>query len=186
MRKFPALFLSIMLLLIAACQKEETGKDKLQYFDLTGFIDDEVKKLSAQNPVIEKMVFLNGETEQKRDTVGNWENELNAFREADINKRSFLGKYLADSVFEGGLLSVKYSAMNEKFRTRELAVQYDSNRKPIKISVAVAASNVLYSSRHDLVYEPGKGYSISGKQIIRFLEPDSFYVEAKIKQSSGD
>lgn len=172
-------YLFILLVWLVSCQKEELRKDRLQYFDLTGFIDKEAKNLSAQNPQVEKMVFLNGKTEQKRDTIGNWENELNAFKDVDINKRSFFGKYDADSFAEGEALSVKYAALDEKFRMRKIAVQYDSNSKPVKISATASTSNVLYSSHQQLVYEPGKGYSISGKQVIRFLEPDSFYVEAR-------
>lgn len=169
-----------MFCVLSSCKKEDgIGKDKLQYFDLSGFIDKEVENLTARNPRVEKMAFLNGKTEQKHDTVKNWENELNAFKEADINKRSFLGKYHADSILDGGMLSVKYAALDEKFRMREIAVQYDSNSKPVKISATASTSNVLYSSHQQLVYEPGKGYSISGKQVIRFLEPDSFYVEAR-------
>lgn len=168
-----------MVLCASSCKNEELGKSKLQYFDLSGFITEESKMLSAKNPQVEKLVFLNGKTEQKLDTIGNWENELSAFREADINKRSFFGKYQSDSTIEGETISVKYSAMDEKFRTKELKIQYDSTRSPVKISAAVATSNVLYSSHQELVYEFGKGYSISGKQVIRFLEPDSFYVEVR-------
>lgn len=181
MKEISGLLLCLTFLVhYSSCTKDvDIGKGKLQYFDLSGFIAEESKTLSAKNPQVQKMVFLNGKTEQKHDTIGNWENELSAFKEADINKRSFLGKYQVDSTFNGDRRLVTYAAMEEKFRTRELAIQYDSGNKPVKISAAIATSNVLYSSHQEMVYEPGKGFSISGKQVIRFIEPDSFYVEAR-------
>ncbi|HXH17862.1 MAG TPA: hypothetical protein VNJ07_02175 [Chitinophagales bacterium] len=145
---------------------------------MPGFIDMEVKRLSVQKPMVQKMVFLNGKKEIKITGISNWENELSAFKEADINKKSFLGKYKVDSTFIGGNLLLRYSATEEKFRIRELTVQYDSEKKPAKITAVMAASNVLYSSHQQLGYEAGKGYWISGKQIIRFLEQDSFAIDA--------
>lgn len=180
MKKIARLLLLVTFLTHSSCKKEEDfGKGKFQYFDLSGFITEETKTLKAKNPEVEKMVFLNGNTEQKKETIENWENELNAFKEADINKRAFLGRYQADSFAQGETLSVKYSALEKKFRTRDLMIQFDAQNKPVKISAALATSNILYSSYQKMTYEPGKGYSISGRQVIRFLEPDSFYVEAK-------
>src|SRR6185503_3314281 len=89
----------VPLLLLFSCKKEQLTKEKLQYFDLSGFIDEQAKNLSAQKWQVEKNVFLNGKDEKKIIAISNWENELNAFKEADINKKSFLGKYKTDSIF---------------------------------------------------------------------------------------
>jgi len=150
---------------------------KKRYFDVAGFIASEAEKLTSLKLPVKKKVMLNGKEEMHVMTVDNWENELGAFREADINKKSFLGKYEADTALDGSSLSVRYSATEENFRTRELNIEFNSENNPVKITAVVASSNVLYSSRQQLIYEPDKGYRISGKQSIRFLKPDSFYVE---------
>lgn len=168
-----------MAFLHACSSRAVQPKDKFQYFDLAGFINTEAARLSALQPNIDKAVFLNGKEERGTVTITDWKNELNAFRDADINKKSFLGRYAVDSLTEDGGLVIKYAALDEKFRTRELKVRFDSNNKPVKIMASVAVSNVLYSSHQHLTYEPGRGYWISGRQAVRFLEPDSFSVSAR-------
>jgi len=173
----------LFLPILSSCRNyENPDNNRLTYFNLSDFIENESKRLSAQKSGIDKTVFLNGKEEKKFITVSDWNSELNAFKEADINKKSLLGKYKVDSIREGNELLVKYSTLQENFRTKELAIQYDLNKKPVRITATVATNNTLYSSRQQLIYEPEHGYWISGSQKIRFLEPDSFYVEAKFNK----
>ncbi len=180
-------YISTLFLVFAlfSCKNEEVGKDKLQYFDLSGFINEEAKLLSAKILQVDKTVFLNGKEEKKIITISNWQNELNAFKEADINKKSFLGKYAVDSSSEGGNLLIRYSALEKSFRTREISVQYDAEKKPVKVRATISTDNVLYSSDQQLSYETGEGYWIAGKQVIRFLEPDSFNVNVRFDKVSN-
>lgn len=151
----------------------------LQYFDLSGFIKKEAERLAKTNAEVSKTAFLNGKEEMKKMAISDWEKELNSFVEADINRKSFLGKYAADSIVREGQLSVmRYSAQKENLRTRELSVIYDKDRNPVKIIAVLYTGNILYTSHQQLSYEPDKGFWISGKQTIRFLEPDSFSVTA--------
>ena len=169
----------LLLVLSVSCNEKELSKSKLQYFDLARFVSDEAKKLTAQKLQVEKTVFLNGKEEKKRVMIDNWTNELNAFKDADINKKSFLSKFMVDSIRNDDNLLIRYTALDKKFRTRELSIQYDADKNPKKITATVLTSNVLYSSNQQLIYETGKGYWISGKQAIRFLESDSFYVNVR-------
>ena len=148
----------------------------LHYFDLSGFIKKEAERLTKANTEISKTAFLNGEEEKKKIVISDWEKELNSFIEADINKKSFLGKYTADSTVEADKWSVKYSAQKENLRTRELTIVYDKDRNPVKINAVLYTGNILYTSHQQLSYEPEKGFWISGKQTIRFLEPDTFSI----------
>ncbi|MDZ4844747.1 MAG: hypothetical protein SH857_04270 [Chitinophagales bacterium] len=148
-----------------------------QYFDLSGFIKKEAERLAKANAEISKTVFLNGKEEKKKMAISDWGKELNSFVEADINKKSFLGKYAADSIVrEGQLGMMRYSAQKENLRTRELSVIYDKDRNPVKINAVLYTGNILYTSHQQLSYEPEKGFWISGKQTIRFLEPDTFSI----------
>lgn len=172
-----ALLISIMITF--SCNEEPgIAAEKLQYFDVTGFINNEVENLSAENPAVEKTVFLNGKREIKNAPIPDWESELSAFKDADINKKSFLGKYAVDSAITGNSLFMKYRALDKNLRTKEIAVEYEG-KSPVKVTAMMATDNALYSSKQELSYEVGKGYWISGKQTVRFLEADSFYVEVK-------
>jgi len=170
----------LLLTILYSCRSNDNPDyNRPSYFNLSDFIENESKRLSAQKFGVDKTVFLNGKEERKSILIIDWNNELNAFKEADINKKSLLGKYKVDSIGDGNDLLVKYSSLHENFRTKELTIQYNLNEKPVRITVTVATNNVLYSSRNQLIYEPEHGYWISGNQKIRFLEPDSFHVVAR-------
>ncbi len=154
------------------------GRINLHYFDLSGFIKKEAERLTKANTEISKTVFLNGKEEKRKMSIRDWGKELNSFVEADINKKSFLEKYAVDSMVEAGKLNVKYSAQKENLRTRELNVIYDKDRNTVKINAVLYTGNILYTSHQQLSYEPQKGFWISGKQTIRFLEPDTFSISA--------
>ena len=168
----------ISLTILSCRNSTNPVKNEVTYFNLTDYIENESKRLSAQSRV-NKTVFLNGREESKFMPVSSWDNELSAFKDADISKKSMLGKYEVDSIEQGNALLIKYSTIQEKFRTKELTVLYDENNRPVRINAIVATNNALYSSRQNLLYEPEYGYSISGSQNIRFLEPDSFSIKAR-------
>lgn len=168
--------------LISSCKKEKSDlpDERLQYFDISVFIKEEAERLVKQKAEVSKTVFLNGKEEKKILPVESWESELSAFLDADINKKSFRGKYKVEPRNEDSGSVTQYSAQEENLRTRKLSVTFANDGTPVKIDAVLYTSNVLYSSHQQLTYERDKGYWISGKQAIRFLEPDTFAVAATI------
>lgn len=176
--RFSYLILATFLCL-ASCQADSDKKEnKEQYFDVASFFQQEASRLATENPEVSKTVFLNGKEEQKKLSVNDWQSELNAFLDADINKKSFLGKYIPEQRKEGTQTLLHYSAVDENLRIRALDVAFDNDSIPVKIHAVLFTSNILYSSHQQLTYERDKGYWISGKQTIRFLEPDTFSIAA--------
>lgn len=172
--------LAVLLLFchfMTSCKNENnTSENTLKYFNLTSFIQQESARLTKENREVTKTVFLNGKEEQKKLMVNDWEKELNAFLDADINKKSFLGKYTVEPRRDDTRSVTHYSAQKENLRTRTLDIAFGNDGAPVKISAVLYTSNILYSSHQQLTYERDRGYWISGNQTIRFLEPDTFSV----------
>ncbi len=80
-------YIYLFLLLLFGCiDKAKEQRPELTYFDLKGYFDREVSRLSKSNPVITKSVKVNDSTEAKTIKIGDWKRELSIFYDADINK----------------------------------------------------------------------------------------------------
>ena len=176
MSRIIALCCCFISALCFSCNQNAANADvKPQYFDLNGFLKNEAERLSAGNQPVKKRVFLNGKSEEKQMIITDWGKELSALLDADINKKSFFGKY-AEETRNEGMRETTYSAKEDKLRIRKLDITYANDGTPVKVNAVLRAENILYASHQQLTYEKGAGYWISGKQTIRFLEPDTFSV----------
>ncbi len=177
---FPAFLLWLML--FSSCEENVIPpQHKLQYFDLTGFMTGEIARLNKQKAPIRKLVFLNGMTEEKQMDTTQWEAELSSFINADINKKSFLGKYAIDTFVNDAQKSIHYVALDNNLRTRWMEIHFNEDQSPALIKALQFSANTLYTTRQQLTYQPDSGFQISGSQNIRFLEPDSFFISVKFQ-----
>ena len=69
-----------------------------KYFDLKGFMQEEVKRLSGRE-AFTKSLYVNGETETKSEVKIDLDKELDIFSESDINRPAWSDKYKVDSLF---------------------------------------------------------------------------------------
>lgn len=180
--KSKGFYLLFGLFFLFSCKEELPPEGSQDYFDLGDFIQKEAARLKKDSAEITKTVFLNGDLETRTMTVNDWNSELNAFAEADISKRSYLGKYAEETAKEDTRVITQYTATDDDLRTRVLDVTYGNDGAPVKIHAILYTTNVLYSTHQQLTYERDKGFWISGKQTIRFLEPDTFSVAATFEE----
>jgi hypothetical protein len=176
------LFYCLIVLINSSCLKVKEEKTKAAYyFDLKDFFETEAERLKKENPVVQKMVMLNDDSESKVKSIDDWNNEFLTFSEADINKSAYAGKYNSDTIFSNGKIAkIIYAAKEQKLKTRMLTVAFDTlNNEPEEIDVSIETSNTLYQSSQLLHYHRHKAYTVSGVQKIRFLNPDVFKVEVK-------
>ena len=143
---------------------------------MKSFMEKEAERLKKDSTEVTKTVFLNGKNETHEMTVSDWKSELSVFTEADISKKSFLGKYNEEVLKEDTQTKTHYAAKEDNLRTRELNVTFGNDGTPVKIEAVLYTTNVLYSSHQNLTYERDRGFWISGKQTIRFFSPDTFSV----------
>lgn len=170
----------VLALMLSCSQQEDFGsRNPTGYFDLGEYFRDEIHDLENRKPEVVKVVLLNGERQEMTLAIQDWEKELSAFIQADIDKPAFVGRYLVDTTREQGSTIIRFEAKGKDLKTRLLQVTYDSaSIHPTKVEASMATKNILYKSTQDLVYEPDAGYTITGMQSVKFLKEDHFKIKA--------
>lgn len=131
------------------------------FFDLAGYMDQEVDRLNGEISTLNKTVIIGGKTEQKTLSGIDFTNDLAIFRKADINKPAWSDKYRIEPV--GG--DTSYIATDSSMRTRHLQVLRDASGKVERIEIKRRSGNVLSKGAQELTYQPASGYRIYSKQI---------------------
>ncbi len=148
------------------------------FFDLKGYMSQQVEGLKASKPRVKKRVSINGKSEEQLSDHINFEEELAIFMNSDINKPAWSDKYSKDSSFAGGQLqNIRYLAKEENLKTQMLQVSF-SGGVVSKIELKNRASAAIVTAEEVMTYTPGKGYSIIYKEIPVLAEAKNFSVEA--------
>lgn len=184
-------YLSIAFLCFAitSCQDESgTGKEDVKlYFDLKGFIGNQVIYLNDKKPEITKTAALGKRKEVLKSRNVDWKKELELFVQADLNKPSYRQSY---EVIRPDSSHYEYRLKaNADLPVKYLKITIDTTLKqPVYVEALLVARNKIYSSekkiklqsvRKDNLLEIGS-YSIEGYQKLVFMETKPFTIAGKI------
>lgn len=169
MRKVALLLFGVL----ASCGGKDQSKPAtaMQYFDVKGYFSKEAKTLSQRNLVINKTVIVNGATENKSLKITDWNKELAAFIDADINKRAWAGEFSEVKTSNG----IVYTSNNEKVPVKKLIVDKKKERITA-VTVIINNSNYLYTSSDTLRYYPDSLYQIRKAQHITLMSPKTYRI----------
>ena len=155
------------------------------YFDLQGYINGQVKTLTANKYSIVKNVSVNEKKEEHPITLPDWKQELQPFIDADINKPSWRGNFNVDTVYEINADTEKvvtYTTAIPDIRTKKLALHYDVHTGVItEIEIHNLTDNVLYHFEQQLFYFPMKKYFISTSEKVVLLNPSVMKIDGSIQ-----
>ncbi len=171
MRKPILLFLSFLLFISCNNSADKKQKTNLTYFDIKGYFEKEVIRLTLKNPLITKTVSVNGATESKHIKIADWKKELTLFSDADINRASWKGLF----EFKKSNDQELYSSNNEKVPVKELLVIYKNN-KVLGIKILIKNTNSLYTSIDTLSYYADSLYQVKKIQNIKLLSEKSYTI----------
>lgn len=178
----------VMALALASCDKELGVKDPemevLPYFDLAGFVDKELNEL-PDSIRVSKSTRVNGEQKNIEVMLSREElkKEFEIFKEADINKPSFVSaydtqvrtRYLVHELIEG-----------KKGKLKNMTVTY-GNDEVTAVSIEMSEKNTFYSSSTIAsMYFSGATfnldhYSIETTQKIRWMDPNNLKISGVIR-----
>ncbi len=151
-------------LLLGCGRAKERTEAPLTFFDLKGYFQQEIKRLETSNYSFAKTVRVNDSTEHQQSQTLNFEQELRPFIQCDINRRDWLDKYQVDSVIENGhLTALRYTAQDERLRTRVLDIQFQQNLVH-SVQIKTGGQSTVAGSAQQLQYQPQQGYSIQSLQ----------------------
>lgn len=168
----------LFLLLFSACDSfmHKAGVGQNIFFDIKGYFDGEVQRLSSKGKA-RKIVVAGGKKEEKIIDCVDLKKELAVFADADINRPAWSDKYVADTTFgeQNELLQVQIKAVDQMMKTQRIEINF-SNSAVSKITIENNSSSSMATSSQSLVYEPEVGYSIESHQKVTMTNDQVFQV----------
>ena len=184
-----SLFLFVIcLLVLSSCRDEETDpNEKKTYYDLKGFVDNQIVYLNEKKPKVTKTVRLDGKKEVRAETETDWKKELELFAQADINKPAYRNSY---SIIRSDSSVYEYRIKEgEKLPVQYLMIKVDSaTQQPVSVKALLRSENKIYSSEKSIELTSSRrnsllevsAYSVKGYQKLLFMNRKSFDITAKI------
>ncbi len=174
----------VMILCLAgfssySCQTNSNSMNDLDaekpYFSLNEYFDQEIKRLTQQNDSIFKIVSINGNEEEKRVHIADWNTELAAFKEADINKPSWKSSYQivrTDS-------TLTYQSMEASLKTKKIEILWGVDEQIQSLTIYNELENWIYKSKETLTYVPDEKYEIIKEQAIKIVGDQRYTIKGQ-------
>ncbi|HYG39349.1 MAG TPA: hypothetical protein VD908_12045 [Cytophagales bacterium] len=184
----------VFTFILSACEGRE-NKEILNplYFDINGLITSQISLLDSLKPGLNKSLTFDKVTEEQASPKVNWQQELEIFKEADINSPVLRETYQVKEEKGKRTTTIHYLPIEDKNKgVVKLSITYDANKKLKSIHCKITSNNWLYSFERDLELffsneknlELLQGFSIKNSQEILFKKKDQSKLKANIIFSS--
>ena len=156
MQKYWVLGWVLSLFLLVSCQDTTpvpATPTSTQYFDIAGFIQEQVRLLNAERPVAVKSVQEAGETTETKTLKNlNWAKELESFAEIDLNKPAFRNAYTVSRQAQpDGTVTETYRRKPDTEADIQLVlVTTNRQNQVMSIQATRESNNMLISSRKEM------------------------------------
>jgi hypothetical protein len=156
-----------------------SNENQTSFFDLKGYFETEITKLANVRNV-KKATTINDNREEKVFDTLDFDVELAAFVDSDINKVAWMDKYVVDTLYDlsGTLKKLHYLSLDEKLRTQQLMISFNQTEVDTIEVFNNTSSNIAKLQQH-LRYIPSQGYSIESRQKTPIAEENVIVVEVK-------
>lgn len=186
--RFLTIVAAILLISLVSCRQEETRDDAPKvYYDLKGFIENQIEYLNEKKPEVSKTAILGSKREASKTREVDWKKELELFVQADINKPSYRQSY---EMVQNGPLHYEYRLKpGNDLPVAYLKIDTDSVLKqPLRVEALIRASNKVYNSEKKVVLNAAKhdnlvevnSYEVDGYQKLIFVEKKVFSIHGQI------
>ena len=178
MRKL--LFISLLLV---GCTESNTENTPKYYYDLAGFINQQISQLTKNQPIVQKNLLIGEKNESMQTKDIDWKKELELFLQADLNKQSYQLSYTQDSTQNTVVYQLK---KGEKLPVKSLKIEFDEEKSPKNIEALMQVENYLYKSvktlSMNLDKQQLKNYQIEGWQELFIGKKKVYKVVGVIKK----
>ena len=86
------------------------------FFSVKSYMEEQAQLLSRQKVKIKKTVVSKGAEETKVIEQPEWDKELQAFMECDLNRPGWSASYKTDSLHRDDLLTIQYTALEPRLQ----------------------------------------------------------------------
>lgn len=159
---------------------DEYFEDDKKFYNLKAYFMNQANKLAVRKQNVRKTITKDGRSEVVEMKSINWVEELEVFKESDINKPAWRDAYVTDTVFLQKSTVISHDALNEDNPIQHLVVTLDPvTGSCLRVSIDKHTDNFLYTSRQKLFYSAGEGYKIKGSLSVKYLFDSEYEVDAE-------
>ncbi|MEY2904001.1 MAG: hypothetical protein RJA52_17 [Bacteroidota bacterium] len=159
----------ILLSVLGGCispPSDSLSPRKSKFFDLVTYMQSEAQRLNLNGIKVEKILFVNAESDTIYPPEFNFSTELAIFEKANINKIAWEDQYNIDSTPS----FTRYSAIDPSLQVKYLQINKNENGDITSLEIEKSSESPLSSNRQILDYSPASGYKISSTQKIILAE----------------
>lgn len=191
-----------MSMLLATCSPEGSEIEAVSsidsYFDVQGLLQENEDRLREMNVVLHKKATFSGAVEEETISLDSaaLAEELDIFREVDINKPVLSDRYLTETEVKKGQQVTTYLADDkEELNINYLKVYKDLESDQVeRIEALFSSRNILYNSTRllSLQYGPVNGqqlpvyYQVEGSQKMIFNDKEDYIIKAEFDYPEVD
>lgn len=188
--RLSVLFILLFALTISSCSDPAKSDQPKVYFDVLGYVHQQIAGLSVQKPLVNKAAQINKAHSRHTTRDIDWARELDLFTQADINKPALRSSY---QITRPDSLTYQYTLKptEERLTVRSLRVRLDAvTHQPRQIDAVLKTSNALYSSERHLTLDSGptgekawrvQHYKLAGYQKLSYFDQNTFQVEGQLQ-----
>lgn len=182
-RLFPIAF----FIFLCSCEKDPAEvyyENQRNYYDLPSFIQKQVDNLRSKGQWVRKHVTKDGHSHIIEIGDIDWNEELDAFMESDINRPAWRGEFKVDTIALERAYVITYKTENNQIPVKNVVVTLDKETEQcLQITVDRRTKNFLYSSDQSLYYTTGEGYMMKGKLSVNYLFDSEYSIESEFIES---
>ncbi|MFN8347989.1 MAG: hypothetical protein U0X91_23495 [Spirosomataceae bacterium] len=183
------LFGLICFFIFQSCQNPADTAASNGYFDLKGFISNQITELNKRKPLVVKEMAMGNNNDKKQTSDIDWAKELELFIQADLNKQAYQLSY--DVIHPTPTTSLYLLKSGEKLPVKSLKIIVDEASKlPGSVEALIKTENKLYDSeklisltctrRPEGVWLV-KTYEIRGFQQLALSEKKAFSIKGNLQ-----
>ena len=182
MKYFQFLFLILAVNFVACSSADNTtttqDTTELPFFNLRAYFKEEATRLNQKKNTVDKIVSINEDAEKRQLNDLDYDAELKAFIDSDINKIAWYEKYQIDSTTNAENTQLTYTAQDPSLKTQSVKISFLKNEVD-EIIIENQTESFIAASKQVLIYNPIQGYSINTDQSSKIGEDKA--IEIKVK-----
>lgn len=167
------LILYFLLISLFACTSKDETNEYVEHYSINLNKQVEKFKENFSSNDIHKLVLQNGIVEQKIITIEQLLNDINSFKEFDINKPAWKNSYKIVKTNQ----YTRFEATENKLTLKHIDV-FGDVENPIRICIYFQNNNNLYYSSKYIDWDLKKSYSIFSIQDVNGMESDTIFIKS--------
>jgi hypothetical protein len=170
-----------LLVALSSCQQEKVRDLQDAYFDNPAFFEAEIKRLNQSKMGAIKQLKAGESQGQARVSVIDWAKELEIFRQIDLNKAVYSGKFQVNNNSNEQLGITSLDRIQDNINIVNYTKAIDLSSKIIWLE----ATKIFTETTTHWRYVPDSGYTIRGEEKIKGLITNTFEVSALFEPVSN-